>query len=83
MINTAVIHPLVHNQIHSVIYYKCFIYLISHPTYYVIIKDGNALFNDAFNTFYLWLHDVGPIHYLLFTIILNTKYFIRNYPVIN
>ena len=22
-------------------------------------KEGNILFNDAFNTFYLWLHGVG------------------------
>ena len=27
----------------------------------VYIKEGNVLFNDALNTFYLWLYGVGDI----------------------
>ena len=28
---------------------------------YDMRKEGNVLFNDAFNTFYLWLYGIGHI----------------------
>ena len=34
-------------------------YLTTHSTHLVIWKEGTVLFNDALNTFYLRLYDVG------------------------
>ena len=57
------------------------IYLYIYIYIYIYMKEGNALFNDGFNTFYLRLYGVGhmvkdhsdsergnPLHSLLFPI---------------
>ena len=62
---------------------------------YYFVKEGTILFNDALNTFYLWLYGVGhivkdhfdiesenplpPLHGLLFSIS-SKRYYIYTIP---
>ena len=48
------------------------LYLTTHSTHYLrlygikhMIKEGNVLFNDALNTFYLWLYGRKEMFYLM------------------
>ena len=42
-------------------------YLTTHSTHFIcgymvldnLVKEGNVLFNDTLNTFYLWLYGIG------------------------
>ena len=38
-----------------------FILWLLKTAYMFIWKEGNVLFNDALNTFYLWLYGKGPL----------------------
>ena len=40
------------------VFFQLFLPTLVTTTKYVFQDEGNVLFNDALNTFYLWLHEI-------------------------
>ena len=46
------------SSVHPVLLMLSLAHLVHRITYTMFRKEGNVLFNDALNTFYLWLYGV-------------------------
>ena len=67
-------------------------YLMMHSTHFIygymasdIWKEGNVLFNDTLNTFYLWLYGIGHMEGRkeMFYLTTHSTHFIYGYMVLD